>query len=77
MAFTEDVQSEQLFDSAIGAVKVKQSNVVGFDIDDFVSTTVNSIAISIQMFNKASTVNPTFTKNRRIVSVGGVTVGGY
>lgn len=77
MAFTEVVKAEQLFDSAIGSIKVKQSTVIGFDIDDYVTTTVQSIATTIQMYNKATLANLNFTQNRRIVSVGGVSVGGY
>jgi hypothetical protein len=77
MAYTGTVQQNQLFDSAIGAINVQQSVVTGFDIDDFVTTTVQSIATSILMFNKASTANSNFTQNRPPVSIGGVTVGGY
>lgn len=77
MATSQTVQTNQVVDTAIGAVNVQNSLVVGYDIDDFVQSTVQSIAVSIKMFNTASTVNQKFTKNRRIVSIGGVTVGGY
>jgi len=77
MAYTETVSANQLFDSAIGSIAVKQSTVVGFDVDDYVTSTVNSIAIAIQIFNAASAANTNFTQNRPIVSAGGVTVGGY
>lgn len=77
MAFTETLQAEQIFDSAIGAIKVKQSTVVGFDIDDYVTSTVVSLAVTIAMYNQATAVDSKLTQNRRIVSIGGVTVGGY
>ena len=77
MATAEVVQTEQVTDTAIGAVKIQTSLVVGYDIDDFVASTVKSIAVSIQMFNKINDVDTEFTKDRRIASIGGVTVGGY
>lgn len=74
---TEVTTTDQIVDTAIGAVSVQQATVVGFDVDDFVSTTVNSIAIAIKMYNMASSADPAFTKNRRKVSVGGAEAGGY
>lgn len=77
MAFTETVQAEQIFDSAIGSIKVKQSTVVGFDIDDYVTSTVISMAVTIGMYNQVISADSRLTQNRRIVSIGGVTAGGY
>jgi hypothetical protein len=77
MATSQTIQSNQLVDSAIGAINVQNSLIVGYDIDDFVTSTVKSLAVTIQIYNKASNVNPKFTTNRRIVSIAGVTVGGY
>lgn len=77
MAMTETVQSDQVVDTAIGAINVQNSSVVGYDVDDFVTSMVVSIATTLQMYNKVTTVDTKFTNNRRVVSVGGVTVGGY
>ena len=74
---TETLLSNKMVDTAIGACNVQQSEVTGFDVDDFVQTTVSGIAVTIQMYNKAAGADPNFTSNRRKVSVGGVTVGGY
>lgn len=77
MAASETVLTNQVVDTAIGAVNVTKSVVSGFDVDDFVTSTVVSLCRSIQMYNTASSADPQFTQNRRIVSIGGVTVGGY
>lgn len=77
MPATSEVVSTNLVDSAIGAINITISNVTGFDIDDYVSTTVQSTAISIKMFNLAQSVNSQAAKGRRAVSIGGATVGGY
>lgn len=77
MAFTETVQAEQIFDSAIGSIKVKQATVVGFDVDDYVTSTVVSMAVTIGMYNHVISADSRLTQNRRIVSIGGVTAGGY
>lgn len=77
MAYTQTTSANQMFDSAIGSINVQQSTVVGFDIDDFVTTTVQSIARTISMYNVVTTANSNFTQDRPIVSVGGVSVGGY
>jgi hypothetical protein len=77
MAVTQVIQSTKMVDTAIGAMSVTTSLVTGADIDDLVTSTVVSIATYYQMYNKASTANPKFTQNRRKVSIGGVTVGGY
>ena len=77
MAASESVMSNQVVDTAIGAINVQKSVVTGFDVDDFVTSTVVSLCRTLQMYNTASTADTQFTQNRRIVSVGGVTVGGY
>lgn len=77
MATVVNVVSNQIVDSAIGPINVIIQNVTGFDVDDYVTTTVQSIAITIQMYNLANNVNTKFTQNRRKVSIAGVTVGGY
>lgn len=77
MAVSQETTSDQLVDSAIGPIRVTISSVEGFDVDDYVTSTIQSMAIAIKMFNVASKVNTDFTTNRRKVSVGGVTVGGY
>lgn len=77
MATVQSVVSTQVVDSAIGPIKVTISNVTGFDIDDYVQTRVVSIATAIKMQNLALNVKAASAKNRRKVSIGGVTVGGY
>lgn len=79
MAYTQIVKSDQVFDSAIGGIKVQQSVVLGFDVDDFVTSTVESIANTIKMYNLAvqAANDPNSSQNRNIVSISGVTVGGY
>jgi hypothetical protein len=74
---TENILSNKMVDTAIGAMSVQDSEVTGVDIDDFVSTTVSGIALTLRMYNKAVNVNTSFAANRRKVSIGGVTVGGY
>ena len=77
MAVVQSTVSTHTVDSAIGPIMVTIEKVTGFDVDDHVQTTVQSVAISIQMYNLAANVNTQSAKNRRIVSVGGITVGGY
>lgn len=74
---TEEVTSESIVDSAIGPVRVVQSTVVGFDIDDFVTSRVQGAAISIKMYNLAQAADKEQSKGRRKVDIGGVSVGGY
>lgn len=77
MPATTEVVSTNLVDSAIGSINVTISTVTGFDIDDYVSTTVQSLAISIKMFNLAQSVSSQGAATRRKVSIAGATVGGY
>lgn len=77
MPATSEVVSTNLVDSAVGAINVTISTVTGFDIDDYVSTTVQSLAISIKLFNLAQSVNAQAAAERRKVSIAGATVGGY
>lgn len=77
MAVIQDTISDKIVDTAIGPVRVTTSTVTGFNIDDHVSAQVTSIAIAIKMYNLVTTVNTQAAKNRRKVSIGGVTVGGY
>lgn len=74
---TEEIKSENIVDSAIGPVRVVQSTVTGFDVDDFVTSRVQSTAVSVKMYNLAQAVDKDTAKGRRKVSVGGVSVGGY
>lgn len=76
-AVVQSVSENQLVDTAVGPVNVQISTVTGFDIDDFVTSQVNSIAIAIKLYNLATNVNSQYTQNRRIVSIAGATVGGY
>jgi len=77
MASSIETIADNLIDTAIGAVWVNRSVAVGFDIDDFVSTTVKNTAISVKLYNLAGTVDTQLAQNRRIVSIGGATVGGF
>jgi hypothetical protein len=77
MASTTTVTSTNIVDTAVGAMTVTFATVQNADIDDYVTSQVVSLATTLQMYNKLQVSNTTFTQNRRIVSIGGVTVGGY
>ena len=76
-AVVQSVEENQLVDTAVGPINVQYATVTGFDIDDFVTSQVQSMAIAVQLYNLATSVNTQFTANRRVVSIGGATVGGY
>lgn len=76
MATEKDV-TESVIDSAIGPLKVRRATMTGFDVDDFVSTTVDSQATHLRMLNAMDKTNPLFAKNRPPVRLGDKEVGGY
>lgn len=77
MAVATEPVADNLVDTAVGPIYVSQALVTGFDIDDFVTSTVQSTAISIKLYNLAGTVNAQTAQDRRVVSVGGASIGGY
>lgn len=77
MAATQTVTSNETVDSAIGPLLVVQATLANFDIDDYVQTTVVSLATAIKIYNMANNVNTQAAANRPIVNIGGVTVGGF
>lgn len=74
---TETDVTESVLDSAIGPLKVRQSKITGFDIDNFVSTTVDSQATHLRMLYLMDTADPRFTKDRPPVRLADKEVGGY
>ena len=73
----EKKSTEHIIDTAIGPMSVKQTTVVGFDIDNFVQGTVDSQATYLRMLLLMDNAKPTFTKDRPPVRLGGKEVGGY
>lgn len=69
--------SQVLVDSAVGPCMVQTDSFTGFDIDDFVKSTVDSQAIYLRLYQLVSTVNPQIALNRPPVITGDITVGGY
>lgn len=70
-------QSTNLVDSAIGPLAVTETEVAGFDIDDYVHTTVRAQALLLRMKERASTADPVFAKDRDPVDIEDVSVGGF
>ena len=66
-----------LVDTAIGPVAVTISTVQGFDIDDYVHSTVRAQGIKLQIMQAARTADPRLAKNRPPIDLDGVTLGGY
>lgn len=77
MASQEITRTEALIDSAIGPFRVETTEVLGFDIDDFVKTTIVSQAVYLQMREAIRQVDPKYTINRTPVIAGDLAVGGY
>jgi hypothetical protein len=66
-----------IVDTAIGPVTVVSSDVVDFDVDDLVHTTVRAQAIKLQVVRAAKLADPTLAKNRVPINIDGTTLGGY
>ena len=77
MATTIVSESTHLVDSAIGPLAVTEKELTGFDIDDYVHTTVRSQAILLRMKEKAGTADPAFAADRPPVDIEDVSVGGF
>ena len=77
MATQQVSTSTVLIDSAIGALSVRQTVLMGYDIDDLVHDQTRALAIQLQIKNKVGTVNPTLAANRPPISIEGSTAGGY
>ena len=77
MAYTVVDTEFVIIDSAIGPVGLISQTVSGFDIDDFVHTTVLSIAKTLQLQQAALTADPQIAKNRIPVVIGNAVVGGF
>jgi hypothetical protein len=77
MAMTEVSKSEVIIDSAVGPFVIETREVIGFDIEDYVRTTIESQAIHLQIRQAIQKVDPRFTKNRTPVVSGDIGVGGY
>lgn len=72
------VDSKQsMLDSAIGPVMVTTESYTGFDVDDFVHTTVVSQATKLRMKRMASNANPDLANNRDRVLIDDIEAGGY
>lgn len=69
--------STTLVDTAIGPLAVTQATLSGFDIDDFVHSTVIAQATKLQMVYRIQTVDPRLTKGRPPVALDGQAIGGY
>jgi hypothetical protein len=74
---TELERTEEIVDSAVGALSVVQTTATGLDIDDFVSSAVVSQATYMQMVTLVNKVDPRYVKGRTKVTFDGVSVGGY
>lgn len=66
-----------LLNSAIGPVSVVTEKKSAFDIDDYVSLTVQSKGDFLRILNKARSVKDLEARGRPIVRVGDVVKGGY
>lgn len=78
MAYTVINSDTHLIDSAIGPLAVTTSTVEGFDIDDYVHSTVRDMAFRLQVQRIARQVNPQLAKNRMPVTLDdGTIVGGF
>ncbi len=72
------VDSKQsMLDSAIGPVIVTTEKYTGFDVDDFVHTTVLSQATKLQLKRLAQNADPELANNRDRVQIDDVEAGGY
>jgi hypothetical protein len=70
-------QKTSLLDSAIGPVAVTTTTYSKYDIDDFVTMTVQSKAEYLRMQNRAAGIDPQEVRNRPPVTIGGTNLGGY
>lgn len=77
MAEVVSTNYTQTVDTAIGSLQVTSQTVIKYDIDDFAGSAAVSLATYLQMVQIAENVDPQQAKGRRVVSVGGTTVGGY
>lgn len=68
---------QSMLDSAIGPVIVTTESYTGFDVDDFVHTTIISQATKLQMKRLASNADPELATNRDRVQIDDVEAGGY
>ena len=66
-----------ILDSSAGPVLVTTSDHVEFDIDDYVSMTVQGYSNTLKLMNKVSTINPEDVRNRPPVNIGNLSIGGY
>lgn len=66
-----------LLNSAVGPVTVVTEKKSTFDIDDYVSLTVQSKGDFLRLLNKARSIKDLEAKGRPIVRIGDVVKGGY
>lgn len=66
-----------LTDTAIGPFATTITTLEGYDIDDFVHTTVKSQGIRLQLLYRVINADTRLTDNRPRVEVDGISVGGY
>lgn len=74
---TELSKTVSVVDSAIGPVMMERAEVVGYDVDDYVKSTIESQATWLKMRAMALLADPKFTKDRPPVNLDDVTAGGW
>jgi len=74
---TELDTKTNIVDSALGPVTIVESNHAGFDVDDFVSTTVESQATHLKLVTIAQSVKSSAVKGRPPVNLEGTVLGGF
>lgn len=70
-------EQASLMDAAIGPVSVITQDHQNFNIDDYVTTTIQSKAEYLRFINKINQVDPLEVKDRPIVTLGGANLGGF
>jgi len=66
-----------IVDSAMGPVTIVEITHTGFDVDDFVATTVESQGTHLRLMTLARSVKSTEVKGRPTVNLEDVSLGGY
>lgn len=70
-------EKTSLLDSAIGPVSITTTEHTNFDVDDYVTLTVQSKAEYLRIVAKAATMDPLQVRGKPVVTVGGSSLGGF
>ena len=66
-----------LVDTAVGPVSVVSQEVVGYDVDDYVHSSVREIAQRLRLYKAAIDADDSLSSGRIPVQVGNIRVGGF